>query len=122
MMSLPAGQQRALNRIGKTLADDDLRLRLLFAFFTTLAGHEPMPATERVTAPRWRRRLMWRAVVTVIALSAVAVAVMLSQTLPSRQPCPGTAAAVFAHVQPARTGQQPACASRQAGQAGLRDR
>lgn len=59
VMSLPAGQRRALNRIGKTLADDDLHLGQLFAFFTRLADREPMPVTERVTALPWRRRRMW---------------------------------------------------------------
>jgi hypothetical protein len=57
---LPAGQRRALNRIKRTLADDDLRLGPLFAIFTRLAGYEPMPATERVTAPPWWRRRMRR--------------------------------------------------------------
>jgi hypothetical protein len=59
-MRLPGAQQRALNRIEKTLADDDPRLGPLFAIFTRLAGHEAMPATERVTAPQWRRRRIRR--------------------------------------------------------------
>jgi hypothetical protein len=59
-MGLPGGQQRALNRIEKTLADDDPRLGPLFAIFTRLAGHEAMPATERVTAPPWRIRRIRR--------------------------------------------------------------
>jgi hypothetical protein len=62
-MSLPASQRRALNRIEKTVADDDPRLGPLFAIFTRLAAHEAMPATERVTARSWRR--IWRAAVTV---------------------------------------------------------
>jgi hypothetical protein len=123
-MSLPAGQQRALNRIEKTLAGDDLGLGPLFAIFTRLAGHEPMPATERVTAPPWRRRRKrrrWRSVATVIGLAAITGALMLSQALPSRQPCRVTAAGV-AHVQSAGTGRQPACPSGQAGQPRLRAR
>ena len=74
VMSLQASQRRALNRIGKTLADDDLHLGQLFAFFTRLADREPMPATERVTALPWRRRRirrMWPVLVTVIVLAAV---------------------------------------------------
>jgi hypothetical protein len=59
-MSLPGAQRRALNRIEKTLADDDPRLGPLFAIFTRLAGHEAMPATERVTSPPWRRRRLRR--------------------------------------------------------------
>jgi hypothetical protein len=100
-MSLPAGQRRALNRIGKTLADDDLHLGQLFAFFTRLADREPMPATERVTALPWRRRRirrMWPALVTVIVLAAVTGTIVLSQALPGRQVCLGTVTAVSAHV------------------------
>jgi hypothetical protein len=55
VMSLPAGQRRALNRIEKTLADDHPSLGPLFAIFTRLTGHEAMPVTENVTA-----RLRWR--------------------------------------------------------------
>src|ERR1700720_549907 len=43
VMSLPAGQQRALNLIEKTLTDDHPGLGPLFAIFTRLTGHEPMP-------------------------------------------------------------------------------
>jgi hypothetical protein len=59
-MSLPASQQRALNRIEETLADDYPGLGPLFAIFTRLAGQEAMPVTERVTTRRWRSRRMWR--------------------------------------------------------------
>jgi len=44
-MSLPARQQRALDRIEKTL--DDPGLGLMFAIFTELAREEPMRTTER---------------------------------------------------------------------------
>jgi hypothetical protein len=71
---LTAGQQRALNRIEKTLADGDLGLGPLFSIFTRLAAYEPMPATERIAATPWRRRQMRRvrrAVAAVIGLAAV---------------------------------------------------
>jgi hypothetical protein len=119
-MSLPAGQRRALNRIGKTLADDDLHLEQLFAFFTGLADREPMPLTERVTVLPWRRRRirrMWPALVTVIVLAAVTGTIVLSQALPGRQVCLGTVTAVSAHVPSAGTGQQPVCESWRTGQA-----
>ncbi len=54
-MSLRAGQQRALDRIGQRLQADDGRLGSLFTTFTMLTRHEAMPGTERVTAGRWRR-------------------------------------------------------------------
>ena len=119
MTGLPGRQQRALNRIEKTLAGDDLGLGLLFTIFTRLADREPMPATERVTAPPWRRRIR-KAVVTIIGLSAVTGAIVLAHALPSRQACPGTVAAISAHVQSAGNAQPHACTSRQTGQAGFR--
>ena len=52
-MSLPASQRRALNLIEKALADDHPGLGPLFAIFTRLTGHEPMPVTEQVMVGRW---------------------------------------------------------------------
>ena len=86
-MSLPAAQQRALNRIEKTLANDDFGLGPRFAVFTSMVGHEAMPVTERVTSRSWRQRMrrIWSAVVTVTVLAVVAGALILSQTLPGRR-------------------------------------
>ena len=73
-MSLPASQQRALNRIEEALARDHPGLGPLFAIFTRLAGQEAMPVTERVTARRWRSRRMWGMwpiVATVVRLATV---------------------------------------------------
>ena len=75
-MSLPTGQQRALDQIEKTLAYDHPALGRLFADFTRVVGQEPMPVTERVTGwPRrlpWRRR-MWPTVAGVVGLALVTV-------------------------------------------------
>jgi hypothetical protein len=65
-MSLPARQQRDLDRIGKTLAVDDPRLGSMFATFARLTLDEPMPATERVSAGL--KRLLRPALVISIAL------------------------------------------------------
>jgi len=122
-MSLSAGQQRALNQIEKALADDDLRLGLLFSAFTRLAGHEAMPVTEPIAGPPRRGiRRMRSAVVTVIGLAMVTSVFILSQALPSQQVCPSTITAVSAHVQSAGTGRQPACKPRQIGQGGIHAR
>jgi hypothetical protein len=124
-MSLPAGQQRALNRIEKTLADDDFGLGPLFAIFTSLAGHEAMPVTERVTARLWRRRIrrIWPTVVAVTGLAVVTGALIFGPTAPGRQACPGTVTVVLApHVQSAGTGRQPICTSRQIRQGEVRAR
>jgi hypothetical protein len=117
MMSLPASQQRALNQIEKTLADDHPSLGPLFAIFTRLVGHEAMPVTERVTArPRRLRsqRRMWPTVATLAGLAMVTVALFtLSLTLPSRQLCPDTVISVAARMQPDPTGRQLACPTQQ---------
>jgi hypothetical protein len=118
-MSLPTGQQRALDQIEKTLADDHPGLLPLFATFTRLVGNEAMPMTERVTArPRrspWRRR-MWPTIAGVVGLALVSVALFtLSLTLPSRPTCTGTVVSLAARVQPVPTGSQGACATQRGG-------
>ncbi|MGD0700538.1 MAG: hypothetical protein ABSA02_11710 [Trebonia sp.] len=112
-MSLPAGQQRALNRIEQTLAHDDPGLGPLFATFTKLVGREAMPVTERVTARRWWLRWQRRVSPTVATLVGLAMAVAalftLSLTMASPPVCPGTVIAVAAHTQPVPTGREQAC-------------
>ena len=119
VMSLPASQQRALDQIEKTLADDHPGLGPLFATFTKVVGQEPMPVTERVAAqPRrlpWRRR-MWPTVAGVVGLALVTVVLFtLSLTLPSRPGCTGTVDSLAAHVQAVPTGSQAACATQRSG-------
>jgi hypothetical protein len=111
-MSLPVSQQRALDEIEKTLADDHPGLGPLFATFTSLVGHEAMPVTERVTAwrSRWRRRIS-PTIATLVGLAVAAVALFtISLTLPSSQVCPSTVIAAGAHVRSVSTGHEPACA------------
>jgi hypothetical protein len=116
-MSLPASQQRALDLIEKTLADDHPSLGPLFATFTGLVGHEVMPVTERVAGRLWRlpwQRRMWPAVATLVGLAMVTVALFtLSLTLPGRQVCPGMAFSVAARTQSVPTGRQVACPNQQ---------
>ena len=54
MMSLPARQQRALDRIERTLLAGDPRFGSLFAIFTRLASPEAMPRIEQVKPRRWQ--------------------------------------------------------------------
>ena len=49
-MSLPASEQRALDRIEEALHAGDPRLRSLFMIFTRLTRHEAIPSTEQVSA------------------------------------------------------------------------
>ena len=93
-MSLPAGQRRALNLIEKTLADDHPGPGPLFAIFTSLAGHEAMPLTERVTARRQRRMRVWvrvrPGIATAVGLAmAMGALLALSLMLPGPQARPG---------------------------------
>jgi hypothetical protein len=116
-MSLPASQRRALSQIETTLANDHPSLGPLFAVFTRLTGHEPMPETERVTARRWRwqRRRMWPAVVTLVGLTvATGVLLALSLLLPVPPVCvASTVTTVAQHARPVPPGRQPGCAIQQ---------
>jgi hypothetical protein len=49
-VSLPASQQRVLNRIDRMLRDSDPRLVALFSIFTRLTWDEEMPRIEEVRA------------------------------------------------------------------------
>jgi hypothetical protein len=115
-MSLPSGQQRALDQIEKALADDHPSLGPLFAVFTRLTGHEAMPVTERITArPRWRRRMRMRsAVVAVVGLAMATGALLaLSLTLPSPPVCQSAVTPVAGYTRTVPTGRQPACTPQQ---------
>ena len=114
-MSLPASQQRALNQIEKTLADDHPGLGPMFAIFARLVGHEAMPATEAVTARPWRwQRRMSPTVITLVGLAmATGALFMLSLRLSGPPACPGSATAIAASIQHVPTEPQPACAPQQ---------
>jgi hypothetical protein len=116
-MSLPTGQQRALDQIEKTLAYDHPALARLFADFGRVVGQEPMPVFERVTArPRWLPwpRRMWPTVAGVVGLALVTVALFtLSLTLPNRPACTSTVGSLASRMQALPTGSQAACAAQQ---------
>ena len=75
-MSLPARQQRALDRIDQTLAVDDPLLGSMFEIFSRLTLDEPMPVTERVTAGL--KRVLRPAMVISIALIAGLTVLLVS--------------------------------------------
>jgi translation initiation factor 1 (eIF-1/SUI1) len=114
-MSLPASQQRALDEIEKTLADDHPGLEPLFATFTRLVGNEAMPGTEQVTIRPRRLPLQRRMGPTVAAVVGLAVAAVvlftLSLTLPTRPACTGTVVSVAARIQSVPSGSQAACST-----------
>ena len=94
-MSLPARQQRALDRIEKTLLADDPRFGSLFAIFTRLTWHEAMPGIELVKARRWHSLGPFAAIAT--ALIAVASVLMLTLLTPRRPICLTSAAAGYSY-------------------------
>ena len=52
-MSLPASQQRVLDRIEETLKRREPRLASMFAIFTRLTVHEGVPRTEALDPVPW---------------------------------------------------------------------
>jgi hypothetical protein len=128
-MSLPAGQQRALHQIEKTLADDHPGLEPLFGIFTRLTAHEAMPVTERISAQpqRWRGQARRRhgpprlhgqtpqAIATLVGLAMViGVLVGISLLLGSPQVCPSGAVSQIARVRSVSAERLPACPSQAA--------
>ncbi len=75
-MSLPARQQRDLDRIGRTLAADDPGLGSMFAIFSRLTLDDPMPITERISAGVMR--VLRPAMVISIALIAGLTVLLVS--------------------------------------------
>jgi hypothetical protein len=81
-MSLPSRQQRALDKIEKTLQARDPRLTSLFATFGRLTSQEAMPAFEQITS-RLTRYLQ-----PVLLIPMVAVIMVTSIVLGSLAPGP----------------------------------
>jgi hypothetical protein len=114
MMSLPVCQQRALDKIEKTLLTGDPRFGSLFAIFTRLARHEPMPGIELVKAGRWQSLRPFAA--SAIAVIAVLSVLMLGLLTPSRPMCVTSAAAWHSYPSGQETGCRPGPELMQEGQ------
>ena len=116
-MSLPARQQRMLNRIDRMLRDSDPRLAALFTIFTRLTWDEEMPRLEQIRArltrvsgwfarrtepvrrrtPRVPRRL--KAILFYpAALAAVACALLIGSSGPAAHRCATTVRAPAAEL------------------------
>lgn len=116
----PPAEQRALDRIEKTLLDSDRPLRTMYAIFGAITQYDAMPATERIPArPSPRIRALLRppvllrtAVITAFTLAAIVLSLLAAR----QQPCPQLRAAVPAHAQPLRAGPRAPCPARQPGQ------
>jgi hypothetical protein len=104
-MSLPACQQRTLDRIDTALRVREPRLASMFAIFTRLAGDEETPWWERLQAPRWRGGRLRVVVLIPLALVSLACAVLLCVNLggaPAGRQAPA-ACGVALTISPVRT-------------------
>ena len=86
-MSLPASQQRVLDRIEEVLKKREPRLVSMFAMFTRLNINERLPRIEALEAVRWwsphryRGRLPARAVLFLsLAIALIVSAVFIGTT------------------------------------------
>jgi hypothetical protein len=116
-VSLPARQQRMLNRIDRRLRDSDPRLVALFTIFTRLTWDEEIPRIEQVRArlsrigswfarraePVRRRtsrmpRRLKAILVFPAALAAVACALLIGSSGPAAHRCAATVRAPAAEL------------------------
>jgi hypothetical protein len=100
-VSLPAGQQRVLQRIEQALLADDAGLESLFAVFTRLAENDAMPRAEQV-ASRLQRQLQRPAAVMLIAVTAL-LGILVLTILPRGGQACGAAPARAVQLAAART-------------------
>jgi hypothetical protein len=79
-MSLPASQQRVLDRIEETLKRREPRLASMFAMFTRLTVHEGVPRTEALDPVPWWSVKRYRAPgrVRAVVLLTLAAALVVS--------------------------------------------
>jgi hypothetical protein len=99
MMSLPACEQRALDRIEQTLMAEDPGLGLRFAVFTRLTLHEAMPGTEQVPG-RLQRFLRPAMTIPIMLINLVALLVVSWLIPGSGQACPAGPTATAQSMSP----------------------
>jgi hypothetical protein len=92
-MSLPASQQRILDRIEDALKKREPRLASMFAMFTRLTTHEVLPRIEALTPVPWwspkRYRVpsRMRAVVFLTLAAGLVISAVFLGMSQSRTPC-----------------------------------
>jgi hypothetical protein len=99
-MSLPASQQRVLNRMEEALKSREPRLAAMYAMFTRLTTHEALPRREALDLAPWWSPRRWfpaprhhsplgpvRAVVIVSLAAAMVVAAVFVGMSQSRGGC-----------------------------------
>ncbi len=77
-MSLPACQQRVLDRIEQTLKKREPRLASMFAMFTRLATGEALPRLEALEPVPWWSPKRFRARARALVLLTLAAALVVS--------------------------------------------
>lgn len=92
-MSLPAAEQQVLTRIEQILQSRDPRLKSLFATFTSLTRHDPMPAIEQIRRTAWWLRssiIIPATLILIGGIIAVAALTGLTRACGPVRPAPGT--------------------------------
>jgi hypothetical protein len=87
MMSLPACQQRVLDRIEQRLAAEDPGLELRLAVFTWLTQHEAIPGAEQV--PGRLQQVLRRVVILPLVVISLVTLLAAGGLAPSQKTCPG---------------------------------
>ena len=91
-MSLPASQQRVLDRIEEALKRREPRLVSMFAMFTRLTVHEEVPRTEALEPVPWwspKRPARARTVVLLTLATLLLLSAVFLATSQSQVPCRG---------------------------------
>jgi len=92
-MSLPAGQQRVLDRIEDALKRREPRLASMFAMFTRLTVHEGLPRIEALMPVPWWSPKRYsvpgrmRAIVFLTLAAALVISAVFLGMSQSRTPC-----------------------------------
>lgn len=91
-MSLPVAEQQALTRIEQILQSRDPRLKSLFATFTSVTRHDPMPTTEQIRRTAWWLRssvIIPATLILIVGIIAVAAVTGLTRACGPVRPVPG---------------------------------
>ncbi len=93
-MSLPVAEQQVLTRIERILQSRDPRLKSLFATFTSLTRHDPMPTIEQIRRTAWWLRssvIIPATLILIVGIIAAAALTGLTRACGPVRPVPAGA-------------------------------